>query len=206
VPVQRCQAEGRPGYRWGGPSQTCYTYTAGDEPSRKKAKQKAILQGAAIGENMSEQAASTQTSEQGFLTAAARNMAVVHEAVDLEQSESLSDFRNALSAQIEKYLPSIGILRRRWVDDETCFIGFWWYVDEVLDSELVVYLTGDDARCYLMLDWSRTGQVFSFSNPREVVRRTSYAPLDAALRVLDLVQPAEESALAKAFQAALDNK
>jgi hypothetical protein len=51
VPVERCQKDGKPGYRWGGPDAgtKCYTYTAGDEASRKKAKRKAYLQGAAIG-------------------------------------------------------------------------------------------------------------------------------------------------------------
>lgn len=51
MPVQRCTKDGKPGYRWGGPKAgtTCYTYTAGNEDSRKRAKQKAHLQGAAIG-------------------------------------------------------------------------------------------------------------------------------------------------------------
>lgn len=49
MPVESCQREGRPGYRWGERGH-CYTYTPGSEAARKRAKQKAHLQGAAIGE------------------------------------------------------------------------------------------------------------------------------------------------------------
>ena len=48
MPVETCTEKGKPGYRWGSQGK-CYTYTAGNEASRKKAKQKAHLQGAAIG-------------------------------------------------------------------------------------------------------------------------------------------------------------
>jgi hypothetical protein len=44
MPVHECTENGRPGYSYGGGK--CYTYT--DEASRKKAKQQAYLQGAAI--------------------------------------------------------------------------------------------------------------------------------------------------------------
>jgi len=47
MPVQLCREKGKPGYRWG-ESGKCYVYTPGNEESRKKAKQKASLQGAAI--------------------------------------------------------------------------------------------------------------------------------------------------------------
>jgi hypothetical protein len=47
MPVQRCEADGKPGYQWGA-SGKCYTYTSGDEAARQRAKQQAILQGAAI--------------------------------------------------------------------------------------------------------------------------------------------------------------
>lgn len=50
MPVQRCQKDGKPGYAFGSEG-FCYTYIPGNEPSRKRAKQKAILQGAAIGED-----------------------------------------------------------------------------------------------------------------------------------------------------------
>ena len=48
MPVERCTRNGKPGYRYG-KSGRCYTYTAGNEASRKEAKRKAHLQGAAIG-------------------------------------------------------------------------------------------------------------------------------------------------------------
>lgn len=50
MPVQDCKADGKPGYRWGEAGK-CYTYTPDDEASRKEAKRKAHLQGAAIGES-----------------------------------------------------------------------------------------------------------------------------------------------------------
>lgn len=46
MPVQPCEADGRPGYAYGGGK--CYTYPPGDETARKEAKRKAHLQGAAI--------------------------------------------------------------------------------------------------------------------------------------------------------------
>ena len=49
MPVQRCQLDGKPGYKWGKQGK-CYTYTAGDAASRGRAKQKATKQGLAIGE------------------------------------------------------------------------------------------------------------------------------------------------------------
>ncbi len=47
MPLKRCRSDSKPGYKWGD-SGKCYTYTAGSEEGRKKAKRKAILQGAAI--------------------------------------------------------------------------------------------------------------------------------------------------------------
>jgi len=47
MPVQPCRKDGKPGYRYG-KSGKCYTYTPGNEKSRKSAKRKAYLQGAAI--------------------------------------------------------------------------------------------------------------------------------------------------------------
>lgn len=48
MPVQSCRSGKKPGYRWGGPSQTCYTYTPGNDAERREAKRKAIIQGSAI--------------------------------------------------------------------------------------------------------------------------------------------------------------
>jgi hypothetical protein len=47
MPERRCWHDGKPGYQFG-ESGKCYTYEPGDEAGRKRAKQKAILQGAAI--------------------------------------------------------------------------------------------------------------------------------------------------------------
>jgi hypothetical protein len=49
MPVQECNLEEKPGYQWGDGGK-CYTYTPGDEESRKDAKRKAYVQGYAIGE------------------------------------------------------------------------------------------------------------------------------------------------------------
>ncbi|MHA1302897.1 MAG: XkdF-like putative serine protease domain-containing protein [Candidatus Heimdallarchaeaceae archaeon] len=47
MPIQNCYENNKPGYRWGEAGK-CYTYTPGNEASRKNAKRKAILQGVAI--------------------------------------------------------------------------------------------------------------------------------------------------------------
>ncbi|HEY6019192.1 MAG TPA: hypothetical protein VIY48_04615 [Candidatus Paceibacterota bacterium] len=47
MPVQHCESNGKPGYKWGN-SGKCYTYTANDESSRKEAYKKATAQGIAI--------------------------------------------------------------------------------------------------------------------------------------------------------------
>ena len=48
MPVERCVEDGKPGYRWGKRGK-CYTYAPGDEKGRAKAKQKAYIQGLAMG-------------------------------------------------------------------------------------------------------------------------------------------------------------
>jgi hypothetical protein len=47
VPVQKCQKDNKPGYRWGREG-TCYTYTPGNPASRKRAYDRALAQGRAI--------------------------------------------------------------------------------------------------------------------------------------------------------------
>jgi hypothetical protein len=47
MPVHRTTKNGKPAYKWG-KSGKAYTYTAGNEASRKRAKQKAIDQGVAV--------------------------------------------------------------------------------------------------------------------------------------------------------------
>jgi hypothetical protein len=49
MPVNKCEENGKPGYRWGN-SGKCYTYTPGDEGEKAKAKQMAFNQGLAIGD------------------------------------------------------------------------------------------------------------------------------------------------------------
>jgi hypothetical protein len=48
MPVRKCTEDGKPGYSCG--DLKCYTYTSGNEQSRKTAKRKAIAQCIAIGE------------------------------------------------------------------------------------------------------------------------------------------------------------
>lgn len=50
MPVKQCQEDGRPGYKWGDEGK-CYTYTEGNESSKKRAKAKAAKQGAAAQAN-----------------------------------------------------------------------------------------------------------------------------------------------------------
>lgn len=42
--LERCRKNGKPAYRWG-PEGKPYTYTAGDKPSRERAKRRAESQG-----------------------------------------------------------------------------------------------------------------------------------------------------------------
>lgn len=50
MPVQRCQKNRKPGWKWGKEGK-CYTFTPGDEESRERAKRKAKEQGQAIKAN-----------------------------------------------------------------------------------------------------------------------------------------------------------
>jgi len=52
MPVKPCRSDGKPGFKWGD-SGKCYTYTPGNETSRKRAKDKAAKQGRAIQVNKS---------------------------------------------------------------------------------------------------------------------------------------------------------
>ena len=47
MPVQNCQVDGKPGYRWGEAGK-CYTYTPGNDRARATARMKAEIQGRAI--------------------------------------------------------------------------------------------------------------------------------------------------------------
>jgi len=47
MPIKPCTDGGKPGYKFGNGGK-CYTYTPGDETSRKAAKLKAIKQGIVI--------------------------------------------------------------------------------------------------------------------------------------------------------------
>lgn len=48
MPVKNCQLEGQPGYKWGDQGK-CYTYDPSSDSSKRRARQKAINQGLAIG-------------------------------------------------------------------------------------------------------------------------------------------------------------
>lgn len=47
MPIQRCQRNNKPGYKWG-ESGTCYTYTLGNKEEQKRAYKKALQQMRAI--------------------------------------------------------------------------------------------------------------------------------------------------------------
>lgn len=49
MPLERCQTDGRPGWKWG-ESGKCYVYTAGNEESESAARKKAMAQASAMGE------------------------------------------------------------------------------------------------------------------------------------------------------------
>lgn len=49
-PVQECQDNNKPGFKWGEHGNKCYTYDPKNEGSRRTAKKSAILQGLAIGD------------------------------------------------------------------------------------------------------------------------------------------------------------
>ena len=53
MPILRCSDMGKPGFKCGNQGK-CYTYTAGNETGRKRAKQKAINQCLAIDEPVRE--------------------------------------------------------------------------------------------------------------------------------------------------------
>lgn len=54
MPVQPCTSDGKPGYQYGNEGY-CYTYTLNNEESRREAKYKAYLQGAAIAASQNEE-------------------------------------------------------------------------------------------------------------------------------------------------------
>lgn len=47
MPVQSCQSNGKPGFKWGNEGK-CYTYTPGNEQSKNRARNRASEQGRAI--------------------------------------------------------------------------------------------------------------------------------------------------------------
>lgn len=47
MPVQRCQKDGKPGFKWGKQG-FCYVYKKGSDQSRDAARKKAAAQGRAI--------------------------------------------------------------------------------------------------------------------------------------------------------------
>lgn len=49
MPVQECQENNKPGYKWGDAGK-CYTYDPNNETSKKEARKKANIQGIAIGD------------------------------------------------------------------------------------------------------------------------------------------------------------
>jgi hypothetical protein len=47
MPVQRCERDGKPGYRWGEQGK-CYIYTPGNKRSQAAARVRAEMQGRAV--------------------------------------------------------------------------------------------------------------------------------------------------------------
>jgi len=47
MPVQACQQNGKPGFKWGGGGK-CFTYNPRDDESEERARQRATEQGRAI--------------------------------------------------------------------------------------------------------------------------------------------------------------
>lgn len=61
MPLKRCEDGGSPGYKWGDAGK-CYTYTAGDDAGRRRARRSALAQAVAIGElKAAEKAEETET-------------------------------------------------------------------------------------------------------------------------------------------------
>jgi hypothetical protein len=50
MPIQRCQKNGKPGFKWG-KSGKCYIYTPNNKASRERARQRALQQARAIQAN-----------------------------------------------------------------------------------------------------------------------------------------------------------
>jgi hypothetical protein len=49
MPIKSCEYDGKQGFKWGNQGK-CYTYEAGDDKGRERARNKARDQGIAIGE------------------------------------------------------------------------------------------------------------------------------------------------------------
>jgi len=78
MPVKPCQKDNKPGFKWGDEG-TCYTYTAGDEESRERAKEKAIEQGQAIHANESSKVQALIFDKTKFTKVSALNWARSHD-------------------------------------------------------------------------------------------------------------------------------
>lgn len=99
MPVQSCSLNGKSGYQYGD-SGKCYTYTKGNEASRKRAKRKAHLQGAAVESSSGRK----------------------HEIEDQEFDDSLNDYIDMVRREFEmqfpiQYNPDNGNPLYFWVND-----------------------------------------------------------------------------------------
>lgn len=300
MPVVNCSKDGKPGFSFGSPGGgiVCYLYAAGNDASRRRAKQKAILQGVAIGEesmSSTTEAVDNPTAAQrrdlpaaafaapfsedgdfkrsksklphhintatsptsnttvdvprlrnalarfnqtdfGGFPAGTKERAKAHldthakallktdksrasqdavmlfinsdrvptqEALNLDGTETFGDFVHSMRHQLETFLPGVGIERRPNTDAGT---GFSWFIDEVLDGSVVLFVRGNDQRGLVQVDWTRTGQVFAFRNAREVTRRSTFIDMDEALRTLPIHNSSHEteSALSQGFKLAME--
>lgn len=108
MPVMSCNEKGKPGYKYG-ESGKCYTYSEGDEEGRKRAKQKAYIQGAAI---------SARTGEPMHKADAEMIQEILDEAENLEKAVDYGKFyddgegliieypENKPAAEVAKYNPN----------------------------------------------------------------------------------------------------
>lgn len=90
MPVHSCTENGRQGYQYG--SQTCYTFPPGNEAARRKAKQQAYLQGAAIEAEQKRRGQKPKSLEADLFTKEAREELAAGDAVSPE-----------IMAQIHRY-------------------------------------------------------------------------------------------------------
>lgn len=111
-PLQECQLDGQPGYRWGD-SGKCYTYTAGNDDSRGKAKQKAYQQGYAMGESALAATAELRERFEQFETRLLNDLVEARDRSHLEQLQILVDGMAASRTELQPLADAVMQLSQR---------------------------------------------------------------------------------------------